>query len=167
MNFLPKVTIIILFSSFLFVSCKKEDEEQEKTANKNLYCDINSGSFTYYKGTQQIVEGLGGAHGFIKVRFNSIAASVLDSSGKIPVGSSFPTGSVIVKEIYGSLSGGLNLYAVVKKEPSNENSGSNWIWGEYKPGGEVVFSAAKKGNGCISCHSSPDNRDLMKVFDLH
>lgn len=162
------VTILLpVFFSLLSISACKKDDEEEKSANKNLYCSLNTGPTVYYSGTQVITEGLGGAHGFIKVRFNSIAAAALDSTGKLPVGSSFPPGSVIVKEIFSSLSGGLNLYAVMKKDPSDKYAGSGWIWGEYKPGGDVVFSVAKKGNGCISCHSNPDNRDLTKVFDLH
>ncbi len=160
-------TSLLLILCISIVSSCKKDEEEERKANKDLYCDINSGGATYYVGTQVITEGLGGAHGFIKVRYNNIAASALDSTGKLPVGGTFPNGSVVVKEIYSSLSGGLNLYAIMKKETSNENAGSGWLWGEYKPGGEVVFSAAKKGNGCISCHSLPDNRDLNRVFDLH
>lgn len=157
---------IIVVSALLFSSCKK-DEEEEKKDNKDLYCEIGKPGYTYYAGTQQIVEGLGGAHGFIKVRFNSIAAAALDSTGKLPIGSSFPQGSVIVKEIYSSAAGGLNIYAVMKKSPNDKNAGSGWIWGEYKQGGDVVFSAAKKGNGCISCHSSGDQRDLVRTFDLH
>ncbi|MBL0096533.1 MAG: hypothetical protein IPP46_08595 [Bacteroidetes bacterium] len=108
-------SLLVLLCTFIFTSCKK-DEEEERKANKDLYCDINSGGATYYVGTQVITEGLGGAHGFIKVRYNNIAASALDSTGKLPVGGTFPNGSVVVKEIYSSLSGGLNLYAIMKKK---------------------------------------------------
>ncbi|MBL7924037.1 MAG: cytochrome P460 family protein [Bacteroidia bacterium] len=158
--------MLLVAMVFLLASCKKE-EEKEKKANTDLYCEINAGPYAYYSGTPVITEGLGGAHGFMKVRFNSVAQTALDSSGKLPTGSAFPNGSVIVKEVYNSLGGGLQLYAVMKKENWNEYAGSSWLWGEYRPGGEVVFSVAKKGNGCISCHSSPDHRDLTKVFDLH
>jgi hypothetical protein len=166
MNKYLYICALTLAAASTLTSCKKDDEE-EKEDNKDLYCEIGKSGYTYYAGTQQIVEGLGGAHGFIKVRFNSIAAAALDSTGQLPVGGSFPEGSVIVKESYSSASGGLNLYAVMKKSPGNKNSGSGWIWGEYKQGGDVVFSAAKKGNGCISCHSSGDQRDLVRTFDLH
>lgn len=157
---------LVLLASGLYSSCKK-DEEDEKKANNDLYCEINAGNYSYYTGTQTITEGLSGAHGFIKVRLNAKAVSALDSTGKLPPGGVFPNGSVIVKEMYSSLSGGLNLYAIMKKEPGNENAGSGWLWGEYKPGGDVVFSVGKKGNGCISCHSDPVNRDLVRTFDLH
>ncbi len=162
-----KTLLPVLMPAILLLSSCKKDDEAEKTANKDLYCNVYSDIAQYYTGTQVITEGLGGAHGFIKVRFNSVAASALDSTGKLPAGQVFPNGSVIVKEMYSSASGGLNLFAIMKKDASNENSGSSWLWGEYKPGGDVVFSVTKKGNGCISCHSSPDNRDLTKVFDLH
>lgn len=160
------IIAVLALPALLFTSCKK-DEEEEKQDNKDLYCEISKSGYVYYSGTQVITEGLGGAHGFIKVRFNPTAASALDSTGKLPVGASFPNGSVIVKEIYGSASGGLNLYAVMKKSSGDKNAGSGWLWGEYKPGGDVAFSVAKQGNGCISCHSGGDNRDLTKVFDLH
>lgn len=157
---------IVLVLTFSISACKKDDED-EKEANRNLYDEINRNVANFYVGTPVIVDGNGGTHGFIKVRYNTIASAALDSTGKLPVDSVFPNGSVVVKEIYSTINGGFIQYAVMKKDPGNKYAGAGWLWGEYKSGGEVTFSAAKKGNGCISCHSLPDNRDLNRVFDLH
>ncbi|MBK7964453.1 MAG: cytochrome P460 family protein [Bacteroidetes bacterium] len=158
----------IILSSLLILSisisaCKKDDDD-EKEANTNLFVEINRDVANYYIGTPDIVEGNGNVHGFIKVRYNTIAAAALDSTGKLPIDSVFPKGSVVVKEIYSSINGGFIQFAVMKKDPGNKYAGAGWLWGEYKSGGEVTFSVAKKGNGCISCHSLPDNRDLNRVL---
>jgi len=101
------------------------------------------------------------------VRFNAIAQAALDDTGKLPVGSSIPTGSIIVKEIYSSANGSIDLYAIMKKDPSSSVSVSGYQWAEFKPDGSTFFSTKKKGNGCISCHSSSPNRDLVRTVDLH
>jgi hypothetical protein len=55
----------------------------------------------------------------------------------------------------------------MKKDPSNGNAGSGWVWAEFKTDGSASFSTGKKGDGCISCHSGLPNRDLTRTFDLH
>ena len=55
----------------------------------------------------------------------------------------------------------------MKKDPSNGNAGSGWVWAEFKTDGSAAFSTSKKGDGCISCHSNNPNRDLTRTFDLH
>ena len=100
------------------------------------------------------------------MHINSIAQSALDSTGKLPAGNSFPSGSVIVKEVYSSASGSINLYAVMKKDPANAVSGSGFHWAEFKVDGSASFSTGKKGDGCIGCHSNSSNRDLIRIFDL-
>ena len=148
-------------------SCKKDDEGT--STDTNLFNEISSTSgYTYYVGTPGITPGTGNSpHGFERVRFNSTAQAALDSTGKLPVGASFPTGSIIVKEIYSSSTGSINLYAIMKKEPNNSSSGSGYLWAEIKPDASVTFSTSKKGDGCISCHSGSANRDLVRTFDLH
>ena len=82
-----------------------------------------------------------------------------------PAGNTFPSGSIIVKEV--TSGGSVSLYAVMKKDPGNDNAGNGWLWGEYNPDGSTAFSVSKKGDGCISCHSGSPNRDLVRTFDLH
>jgi hypothetical protein len=148
-------------------SCKKDDETT--SGDKDLYNAISSTSgYTYYVGTPGITAAVGNSpHGFERVRFNAIAQAALDSTGKLPIGASFPTGSIIVKEIYPSASGSLNLYAVMKKDPGNGSAASGYLWAEYKTDGSAAVSISKNGSGCISCHSGTPTRDLVKSFDLH
>jgi hypothetical protein len=148
-------------------SCKK-DKDSNPDEDKALYTLIGQQDYTYYVGTPGITAGVGNSpHGFERVKFNTVAQSALDSTGKLPVGATFPDGSIIVKEIYGSAAGSLNLIAIMKKDPSSPVSGSGYVWAEFKPDGSTAFSSVKKGNGCISCHSGNPNRDLVLSFDLH
>lgn len=144
-------------------SCKKTTEE-----DMLLFNEINSGTgYTYYIGTPSITAGAGNSpHGFERVRFNSIAQTALDSTGKLPAGASFANGSIIVKEVYSSTSGAINLYAVMKKATNNSAAGSGYLWAEFETDGKAVFSTSKKGSSCTSCHSGSTNRDLVRVFDL-
>ena len=163
-----KITFILLFGIIaLLQSCKKDNEST--STDTELFNEISSTSgYTFYVGTPGITAGKGNSpHGFERVRFNSTAQAALDSTGKLPSGASFPTGSIIVKEIYSSATGSINLYAIMKKEPGNSSSGSAYLWAEIKPDATVSFSTSKKGDGCISCHSGSANRDLVRTFDLH
>jgi len=161
------ITAIIICFVCLVQSCKKDDNSSPDDDNA-LFALVGQGGYTYYVGTPGITAGQGNSpHGFERVRFNAAAQAALDTTGKLPAGSSFPTGSVIVKEIYSSATGSINLYAVMKKDPSSSVSGSGYQWAEFKPDGSVVFSSGKKGDGCISCHSAAGNRDLVRTFDLH
>ena len=164
-KYLLVTTAIVLFIA-IEQSCKKDSTS---AADDNaLFALVGQSGYTYYAGTPGITAGVGNSpHGFERVRFNSIAQAALGTTGKLPAGSSFPTGSVIVKEIYSSATGSINLYAVMKKDPSSSVSGSGYQWAEFKPDGTTSFSTGKKGDGCISCHSGSANRDLVKTFDLH
>ncbi|QQR86602.1 MAG: cytochrome P460 family protein [Flavobacteriales bacterium] len=119
-----------------------------------------------YVNTPAITDPAGNSpHGTFRVRFNAVAAAALDSTGKLPGGSSFPPNSVVVKDIY--LNGALDLFAVMKKAPGDQLAAGGWLWNEVRPDGSVVFSAGRKGDGCIGCHSNDPNRDLVRVFDLY
>lgn len=161
----------LLFTSMLVVqSCKKDEEDPpEDSTDMDLYNAISSVSgYTYYIGTPGITAAAGNSpHGFERVRFNATAQAALDSTGKLPVGSTFLAGSIIVKEIYSSATGGLSLYAVMKKDASNSNVANGYVWAEYNTNGTVAYSASNKGAGCVSCHSGSTNRDLVRTFDLH
>lgn len=148
-------------------SCKKDAKDTE--TDKRLYNEAkDSADFTYYIGTPGITAGVGNtAHGFERVRFNATAQAALDASGKLPAGSKFPDGSIIVKEIYTSANGSIDHLAVMKKEAGNESTESGYLWAEFNTDGSTKFSTSKNGDGCISCHSGSLNRDLIRTFDLH
>lgn len=159
-----RTVILTMLSISLFaVSCKKDDEDE--MADKELYNEVSSASYTFYQGGAILSAASASPHGSFKLKFNATAAAALDSTGELPAGNSFPNGSLLVKEVYNGTS--LSLYAVMKKSPGDNNAGSGWVWAEYEPGGSVVFSAGKRGDGCISCHSGTPNRDLVRTFDLH
>jgi Cytochrome P460 len=164
------LTLVAIATIFIIIqSCKKDkDEDTTIQADTDLYNEIkNVSGYTYYEGGDTLSPLGGSPHGIFKLRFNTTAHAALDSTGKLPVGGTFPTGSVIVKEkIVGS---NATLFAVMKKDPSNTNAGSGWLWAEYNTDGSTQSSVTLKGgtNGCVSCHSFSPNRDLTKTFDLH
>ncbi|MEO6167657.1 MAG: hypothetical protein ABIO46_07090, partial [Chitinophagales bacterium] len=93
------IASIVILSISLAQSCKKDSTSQ--TNDDALFALVVQSGYTYYIGTPGITAGVGNSpHGFERVRFNAIAQAALDANGKLPVGNSFPTGSVIVKEIY-------------------------------------------------------------------
>jgi len=152
------LTVIVLIQS-----CKKDKNDTD--ADSALYDEIKAGGFTYYQNGNLLSGVSPSPHGAFKLRFNAIALSALDSTGELPTGGSFPTGSLLVKELFSGSS--INLYSVMKKDPSNGNAGSGWVWAELHTDGSASFSTGKKGDGCISCHSGSPNRDLTRTFDLH
>ena len=162
-------TLAVIISMIVIIQSCKKDKNETTSTDTDLYNAINSTSgYTYYVGTPGITAGVGNSpHGFERVRFNATAQAALDSTGKLPAGASFPTGSIIVKEIYSSATGSKNLYAVMKKDAGHSSAGSGYLWAEFKTDGSASFSTSKKGDGCISCHSGSTNRDLVRTFDLH
>lgn len=144
-------------------SCKKD--KLDKGADKELYAEIKAGGFSYYQNGATLSAAAASPHGAFKLRFNAVALASLDSTGELSVGHIFPTGSVLVKEVYNGTN--LSLYAIMKKDPLNSNAGNSWIWAELKVDGSAQFSTGKKGDGCISCHSDTPNRDLVRTFDFH
>ena len=157
------VSIIAIAASFQ--ACKHEVDGA--ATDKILFNEARATDLIYYLNTPDITAPAGQSpHGDFRVRFNSIAAAALDTiTGELPVGATFPEGSLIVKDVYES--GSLSLYAIMKKATHDPLAGASWLWAEVHTDGAVVFSASKKGDGCISCHSSGDHRDLVRVVDLH
>ena len=152
-------TLIVVFHS-----CRKDHGETD--VDKLLFQAINQDTgYTYYQNGSVLAGAAASPHGSFKLRYNTIAQSVLDASGELPAGNSFPTGSVIVKEIMNG--GSINLYAIMKKDPTNQYAESGWLWAEIKPNGTASFTAAKKGSGCVGCHGETPNRDFIRTFDFH
>jgi Cytochrome P460 len=145
-------------------SCKKETTDMETM----LFSEFSTTTgYTFYKNSTTIVASSAESphNRFFRVRFNEIAKNALTNNGKLPMGGSFPEGSIVAKELYDSATGQIALYAVMKKATNDANAGNGWIWVEYNPSGQIVYSAAKKGAGCISCHKT-NARDYVRVFDL-
>ena len=158
------VISVALAVIIVFQSCR--NDKSDISADEILYNESTADGYTYYMAGSILSPAAPSPHGSFKLRFNATAMEALNSgTGELPAGSSFPKGSIIVKDVY--TNGSLSLYAVMKKDPSNSNAGSGWLWAEYKTNGVPILSTGNKGDGCINCHSGSPNRDLTRTFDLH
>lgn len=158
-----KIIPTLLLISISFFSCKK-GRQAKGTDNELLEMSKNSTNFVWYKKSDALLNKSSGsahAYAFLRTRYNSIAATKLDSSGKILPGASFPEGSLIVKELYSDLTT-LGRYAILYKNSKSSDADDNgWVWGYINANGKVAEPASKKGNTCISCHSQASNIDYM------
>lgn len=146
----------------VFVGCTKDQGSNPSLAYNDLalYDSCLSTNYYYYKNDPvTILPGTTGAHGTMKLRFNSIAQKALGSDGKLPSGAAFPNGSFVVKDIYTGSS--LTLYAYMYKK-----SGT-WLWGEIKPNKEIIYSVNKNPSVCVNCHDQAGNRDLLVSFKYY
>ncbi len=157
---------LILFSTTLFVfivvACTKD---QVNTVDIQLLAKAKDTSgFVWYKYSDTLLpKSAGSGHNepFLRTRYNSIAASQLDSTGKVLVNAQFPEGSLIVKELYDNTTT-IGRYAILYKDSDNDFADANgWIWGYMNADGSIVEAASKKGNACIGCHSQAQNIDYM------
>jgi hypothetical protein len=159
--------IIALSFSLLFIltinACKKD--KAAAGTDKELY-DMakETGGYTWFKNSSLLLNkssGTGHPQTFIRTRYNAVAATKLDSSGKITTGALFPEGSLIVKELFDNATT-LGRYAILyKKTGSVDADAKGWVWGYIDADGTVAEKASKKGSSCISCHSQPNNIDYM------
>jgi hypothetical protein len=91
---------------------------------------------------------------FLRTRYNSVAAQMLDGSGKVKAGTVFAEGSIIVKELVLADRTTISTYAVMIKQKSDPNADANgWVWGYVTGTGGVRDAVSRKGAGCIGCHS--------------
>ncbi len=159
------VLVFAILSTVIVVlhSCRKDHGETD--IDKLLFLTVKDTGYTYYQNGSVLAGAAASPHGSFKLRFNTTAQSVLDASGELAAGSSFPTGSVIVKEIMEG--GAISLYAIMQKDPTNQYAESGWLWAEIKPNGTASFTAAKRGSGCVGCHGETPNRDFIRTFDFH
>ena len=155
----------IAFLAILMIQSCETDKLESTNSDAELFNRVTQGGYVYYQGGGILPGVSPSPHGAFKLRFNATAFAALDSSGELPAGNSFPTGSILVKELFSG--GNLSQYAVMNKDPANANAGNGWVWAEFSASGSVVNSTSNKGSGCISCHSSSPARDLVKTFDLH
>lgn len=122
-------------------------------------------SYQLFPGTDEISSGRldgAGAHPRARVRLNTPAIQSL-TNGKLPAGSRFRSGSVIVKEVLGNSP---TILAVMRRT-EGATSGAGWQWAEFRLDGSVIYSVNARGGACIACHSrqqGPQN-DLVRTFE--
>jgi hypothetical protein len=155
----------LLWLSLLFCgvfACTKDKAFETDAELYNLARETSG--FSWYGNTDSLLsKSAGSGHGqpFLRTRYNNLAATRLDSAGKVMENAAFPEGSLIVKELFeaGSM---LDRYAVLYKNSNHSNADAKgWVWGYINADGSVAVSASKKGNSCISCHSQQGNIDYM------
>jgi hypothetical protein len=159
--------LLVIFVASAIQSCADDDDDDPPGPDPDeaLFEEIMGSGYAYYQGGAILPADSASPHGSFRLRFNTIAQSALDSTGELPAGGTFPDGSILVKEVYDSTS--LDLYAVMKKDPSNSNAGSGWLWAEYDTDESVINPINNNGTACVSCHSATPNRDLVRTFDFH
>jgi hypothetical protein len=147
------------------------DQGEELSINDNTLFEMSGtvSGFQYFKRTTDTLVSDGSSpHGsFVRIRFNETAANAMNSDLSALNSDRFPDGSLVVKEIYDAPGASLKVYAVMFKSSIDLNSGGGWIWAEYGSGGDVIYSAASKGNACTACHSAPGHVDFVRTFALH
>jgi hypothetical protein len=169
---MKKIIPILIFPLFCLVngflpSCTKD---QAADTDKELLdmAQITTG-FTWYKNANTLLaksNASGHSEAFLKTRFNAAAAAKLDAGGKLIDGTSFPDGSLIVKELFKN-ENTLNRYAILYKKAGHPDADEKgWVWGYLNANGTIATAASQKGAGCKGCHSQGGNIDyiLMKKF---
>ena len=159
--------IVAIIFSISIASCKKDKDAEG--IDKELY-DMakNTSGFTWYKFSDDLLNksaGSGHDYPYLRTRFNAVAAQMLDSTGKIQEGISFPEGSLIVKELYSDASS-LSRYAILYKKSHPSADANGWLWGYVNSDETVAITAEDKGKQCIGCHNQAGNIDymLMNVY---
>ena len=145
----------------MVVSCKNNKFmiPEISLTDKQLFDSCNNAAnLVYYKNNSSTVHsGANGPHGPFKLKFNKIASLVLTDNGKLPVGQTFPDGSLIVKEIQPA-----GIFAFMYKFKKS------WLWGEAEANGSTIFSINKDPiSSCVNCHSQSGERDLVVSFNFY
>ncbi|HNI43708.1 MAG TPA: cytochrome P460 family protein [Chitinophagales bacterium] len=160
------IATIAISASSVFYGCAKDEKTplDEWLIEESLRNDL-----VYYKGQDQLLDPKGSSpHPHFKLLFNPKAASVLDASGKLPIGASFPDSSLVLKVTYKPNGEDIKELVPMYKLSTSEYSENGWLWAKYSPtGSKALYSVSNKGDKCASCHSSSGNRDFTLAFDLH
>ncbi len=162
-NTLHLILSTLFIGVLIMSSCKKE--KKGSATDQELYnMSKLTADFTWFYNSSALLNrssGSGHAQPFLRTRYNAIAADKLDSTGRIKPGSTFPEGSLIVKELYED-STTLGRYAILYKKASSIDADANgWVWGYVNTDGSVAEPASNKGSACRNCHSQTDNIDYM------
>jgi hypothetical protein len=158
------VLIIFLFCS-IFWACTKDvgslpitifNDESLVALVKN-----DSGKVSWKNAANDSIFTSDAAHGTkqYKLRLNAIASAACTDAGKLPTGGVFPNSSIIVKQLYSTIGGSIESYAVMYKKDGA------WLWAKYGASGNVIHSFNTNSSSCTSCHAS--DKDYTWTFDIH
>lgn len=158
--------ICYYFPIFLFIigisSCRKDEA---KGVDEQLYDMAKDATgFIWYKNSGAYLNkssGSGHSQPFLRTRYNSTAATMLDSDGKVKPGAQFADGSVVVKELANS-NKEIELYAILYKKSGHKYADERgWVWGYINSDKTVRASSSDKGSSCKGCHSQDGSIDYM------
>ncbi len=157
------ISVTVILMTMINFSCKYNSFEGR--FEKALFQKVkDTEGFVWFKYSNTSLpksNGSGHEQPFLKTRYNTIAATMLDSVGLVKPGSIFPEGSIVVKELLDG-NGKLEVYAMLYKKSSHPSADERgWVWGEYYPDGTVKIASTLKGKDCNGCHSQSGNEDYM------
>lgn len=154
------VTLCVPMIVFFVACTNKNLSPRLPYSDQSLLDSTSNTNYKYYNNKPDtFFSGIHGPHGTFKLRFNSIAYKVLTDNGKLPIGSKFPEGSFIVKDVYKN--NAISFYAYMYKR------NNKWIWGEAYKNGEFIAKASDGEKLCVGCHSQSGNRDLAVTFQFY
>ena len=172
-----------LLSTLLVISCSLLSCQDEGTSNPPptggaIYTDAQlfafvtqTQPFTSYSlfpradsVTSGTLNGSNAHQPMVRVSMNARALSALQND-TLPGGNAFPDSSTIFKQII--MSGQTVLYALIFKDRSNRLAGNGWLWAEYQPNGDVMFSITNHGSICTACHAREQGpqHDFVRTFE--
>lgn len=156
------IAIVLLL---LMIGCKHENVS-DPTDELLLELAQRTGGATWFNESDTLLPRTGGsghAQPLLRTRYNTIASTALTDEGRVVADTIFPTGSVIVKELWENHSV-LSLYALMYKKPDHPYADTDgWVWGYVQPDGTVVQPASDKGSACRGCHSGAGHIDLTRM----
>ncbi|MGE4288026.1 MAG: cytochrome P460 family protein [Salinivirgaceae bacterium] len=159
---------LLIVIVLMHVSCKKEDPISG--TDLELYnMATETEGVTWYQNSDILLNrsaASGHTEAFLRTRYNSIASTHLDATGKVKAQTVFNEGSLIVKELWSNEST-INRYAILYKQSDHEFADKNgWVWGYINADKTVQAPSSAKGSACISCHMQTDHIDntLMNKY---
>lgn len=158
--------LFIPFFSFLtIVSCTKDRTPAGIDAELFSKAQRKEG-FVFYNLSPEYLQSTkvdGHKSTYFRTKYNTLAATILDSTGITIPGSYFPEGSMIVNEM-SSIKGEPEKYAIMLKDKKNEYADEKgWVWSYVNADNTIIEPASRKGVSCISCHKS-DNSTMMSTY---
>lgn len=159
---------IIFLSSCQQAATTTGQTQENLTIARIFEIAKQTSGYTWYKRSDMLLGRTaksGHIEPWMRTRYNTVAASVLDATGKVRNGAVFPEGSIITKELINA-DRSLNGYALMIKRKADASADPDgWVWGYVTASGAERHPLASKGNGCIGCHSIAGHidRTLMNV----
>lgn len=159
-----KPLVVMFVAAGIAIAACKKDDPPAKGIDQGLF-DMakQTAGFIWYKNSETLLnksQGSGHNYSLLRTRYNTTAATMLGTDGKIKAGAVFPEGSLVVKELTNGNTA--ERYAILLKRAGHEAADERgWVWGYINMDGTVAEPASEKGGECKGCHGQQDNIDYM------